>query len=774
MLLELLKEALPEGEMLPKSFYEMKKIIGELGLKYNKIDACPNDCMLYWKETINEQSCAICGTSRWKMVEHQSDDEGSSFAKDRKIPTKILRHFPLKPRLQRLFMSSKTASSMKWHEVGRTDDGILRHPSDSPAWKTFDHNHPSFSSDGRNVRLGLAADGFNPFRTMSIAHSTWPVILIPYNLPPWMCMKQPNLMLSLLIPGPYGPGNDIDVYMQPLIDELKELWEVGADTYDASSNETFRLRAALLWTINDFPAYANLSGWSTKGRLACPCCNKDTSSKWLIHGRKFCYMGHRRFLEHDHKFRTDSRSFDGTEEFGEALTPLFGSDVLVQLQGINVTFGKKTVGSHGHKRRREDNEEERYNWKKKSIFFDLPYWKHNLLRHNLDVMHIEKNICDNVLATLLNIAGKTKDSVKARLNLQHMAGEAKIARPVQYRWYPIERYLLTLKSYVRNRSRPEGSITEGYLAKECLTFYSRYLHGTETWFNRPIRNDDYGNTVREEQSSIFPLVGRALGKSEDCVLDNVTFVQAHRYVLEHMNVVKRMNRHARPRDIERIHNDTFYKWFSDRVEQLRHERNEQVSEDLRWLARGPSMARRYKGFIVNGFRFHTKDCVKKRKTQHSGVVVTTKTSSFASANDRNPIAGDVTYYGVLTDIIELEYCGQHLSDEPFVFASQAEQVFYVQDLIEKDWHVVVMTKPRDLFEMHGQESADDVDTFLGMSPCDDQCLEDPSDDTVSWERTDVDGTTIVLYLPPTQPMVEEQIDDTELSNPIGDDILYNN
>ncbi|XP_058072582.1 uncharacterized protein LOC131221354 isoform X2 [Magnolia sinica] len=49
MLLELLKEGLPEGETLPKSFYETKKIISELGLKYNKIDACPNACMLYWK-----------------------------------------------------------------------------------------------------------------------------------------------------------------------------------------------------------------------------------------------------------------------------------------------------------------------------------------------------------------------------------------------------------------------------------------------------------------------------------------------------------------------------------------------------------------------------------------------------------------------------------------------------------------------------------------------------------------------------------------------------
>ena len=113
---------------------------------------------------------------------------------------------------------------MRWHSEGRTKDGYMRHPADSPAWKTFDYQHTDFSKDPRNVRLGLASDGFNPFKSMSSTHSTWPVILIPYNLPPWMCMKQPYLMLSLLIPGPHAPGNDIDVYLQPLIKEFKELW----------------------------------------------------------------------------------------------------------------------------------------------------------------------------------------------------------------------------------------------------------------------------------------------------------------------------------------------------------------------------------------------------------------------------------------------------------------------------------------------------------------------------------------------------------------------
>ena len=86
-------------------------------------------------------------------------------------------------------MSSKTSSLMKWHSEERIDDGVLRHPADSYAWKDFDKRNVLFASDSRNIRLSLAADGFNPFRSMSIAHSTWPVVLIPYNLPLWFCMK---------------------------------------------------------------------------------------------------------------------------------------------------------------------------------------------------------------------------------------------------------------------------------------------------------------------------------------------------------------------------------------------------------------------------------------------------------------------------------------------------------------------------------------------------------------------------------------------------------
>ena len=59
-----------------------------------------------------------------------------------------------------------------------------------------------------------------------------------------------------------------------------------------------------------------------------------------------------------------------------------------------------------------------HHWTKKSIFWDLPYWKDNLLRHNLDVSHIEKNFFDNIFNTVMDIKGNTKDNEKARKDLE--------------------------------------------------------------------------------------------------------------------------------------------------------------------------------------------------------------------------------------------------------------------------------------------------------------------------------------------------------------------
>ncbi|XP_057761025.1 uncharacterized protein LOC130981442 [Arachis stenosperma] len=168
-LLKLLKEAIPNLN-LPSSFNKAKAMVRDLGLDYKKIDACPNDSMLYWKEHENETCCHECGTSRW--IEPAVVEGDISSKKAHNIPAKTLRHFPLIDRLQRLFMCSKTAKNMSWHQEERKKDGKLKHPADGQSWKDFDNRHSEFAKEPRNLRLGLASDGFNPFRTMSISHST--------------------------------------------------------------------------------------------------------------------------------------------------------------------------------------------------------------------------------------------------------------------------------------------------------------------------------------------------------------------------------------------------------------------------------------------------------------------------------------------------------------------------------------------------------------------------------------------------------------------------
>jgi hypothetical protein len=64
----------------------------------------------------------------------------------------------------------------------------------------------------------------------------WPVIVTPYNLPPSMCMKEEYLFLTLMIPGRKNPKGKIDVFLQPLINELKMLWDTGVTTYDVSKS----------------------------------------------------------------------------------------------------------------------------------------------------------------------------------------------------------------------------------------------------------------------------------------------------------------------------------------------------------------------------------------------------------------------------------------------------------------------------------------------------------------------------------------------------------
>jgi hypothetical protein len=365
----LISKFVPKGHCVPNTMEKVQRVVRDLGLDYIKIDACENHCVLFWEEYEKLDICPKCKALRWK-----ADDRGASNINDGqdknrcRVAVKIFRYFPLTPRLRRLYMSESTSSEMRWHEKGRVDDGKLRHPTDSMAWKHVDNTFPIFK-EARNVRLGLTSDGFNPFGMQIVNYSCWPVILIPYNLPSWLYEKQSYWIMSMLIPSKKSPGMNIDVYLGPLIDELKELWINGVDCRDAKEKENFTLRAMLLWTINDFPAYAMLSGWSTKGNFACPYCHKDTDYLWLKHGKKFCYMAHRRFLPLDHPWRMNKMSFNNEEETREAPVPLSGQDVLDQYATIDYEIRSKKDKT---KKRKRDEDARWHNWRKKSIFFSSP------------------------------------------------------------------------------------------------------------------------------------------------------------------------------------------------------------------------------------------------------------------------------------------------------------------------------------------------------------------------------------------------------------------
>jgi hypothetical protein len=89
--------------------------------------------------------------------------------------------------------------------------------------KKNDLQYPEFLAENRNIRFALSTDGMNPFNENRTVHSTWPIILAMYTIPTWLCYKRKYLMLSTLIQGLKQAGFDIDVFLEPLIEDIAKL-----------------------------------------------------------------------------------------------------------------------------------------------------------------------------------------------------------------------------------------------------------------------------------------------------------------------------------------------------------------------------------------------------------------------------------------------------------------------------------------------------------------------------------------------------------------------
>ncbi|WVZ83966.1 hypothetical protein U9M48_031052 [Paspalum notatum var. saurae] len=858
----LLSSAFPECS-IPSSYQEAKKLIRALGLGYVSIHVCPNNCVLFRKDYEKYDNCPVCHASRWK------DTNGKT-----KVPQKVLRHFPILPRLKRIFCSKTLSELARWHKMKRKPvENELTHPADGEAWKDFDNKYGWFAKDARNIRLGLATDGFNPFGKMSASYSMWPVFLISYNFPPWECMEQSNFMMGLLIPGKESPGKDIDVFLEPLVEELLELWK-GVRTMDALTGKSFDLHAAVIWCIHDYPALSTLSGRVTKGYYACVYCDKNPCSTKIRN--KICYIGHRRWFQIDHPWRK-SREFNGKIEACDKPQEFSAEELMEQLEWVKDV----RPGKHPESKKRKRGAIDGQCWKRRSCLWDLPCWSSLKLRHNLDVMHIEKNICEYILGTFLGIVGKTKDTIASRLDLEdmgirkklhlkregdsysvpnapyvmdktqkiafceflrsvkfldgyasnlatcisadgcnlqglkthdchillqriipaavrgimqkdmyealaelgiffqqlcaktlkldvlhrmkkdipiilcklekifppsffdvmlhlaiHLPDEAILRGPVQYGWmYSVERRLLTLKRFVRNMARPEGSIAEAYVANECLNACSRYFDDIDTRHNRDGRNRERADSL-EGDLSVFQhgvdLIGgytiTYLEKDYDkmvwYVLNNCEEAEPYMDAYQHVSYL--LVQVARRKFIIR----------------------EEVNDGLYALASQPDLrVKVFSACLVGGIRFHTVDREKNRRTQNSEVMTE------GTHNEEY-----VDFYGSVKDIIQLRYnsdsscertvvlfrCDWYDTDDgkktrmkydgymrsinqgrcwfkndPFILATQATKVFYLDDTKhEGSWKVVQKFQHRHLWSVAEHER----DTDIQLSYQDDECV----------------------------------------------------
>jgi hypothetical protein len=240
-----------------------------------------------------------------------------------------------------MFRSPVISKLLQFHtDHPNTNPRVMKSVAASPAWKHINTDvDNSFGQESRNLRFGMALDGVNPFPHTHTTHSTWPVLMLIYNLPPYLVTKKFFIQLCILISGKMSPTNEnIDVFIRPLLEELLELWRgVRAQDFSkAAGDRQFILRAILMWTISDYPAYGLISGLCTHGLKGCAVCGPATMSRTAksgnkvtvdnrVKGRKTVYGGGRKWTRRHHPYRRN-RDFNGQEEFGEPPVPMTGEE----------------------------------------------------------------------------------------------------------------------------------------------------------------------------------------------------------------------------------------------------------------------------------------------------------------------------------------------------------------------------------------------------------------------------------------------------------------
>ncbi|GJU24243.1 putative transposase-associated domain-containing protein [Tanacetum coccineum] len=691
-LLGLIKKMLPAGNEMVEKTYQAKKVMKLMGSGYKKIHVCINNCLLYWKDDKDLTACQTCGISRWKV--------------------------------------------------------------DNKTHKVYE-NIPAKASQ---------------------------------------C-----------------PGNDIDVFLEPLVDDLHTLFETGVDTYDVSTKDNFNLRVVVLWTINDYPALGTLCG--------CP-----------YSGFKGCVQ---------------KKAFNGQQEFLPAPIPMTGEQIYNEVQHIENKWGKgkrtnnkasenqedmRGRGGKIQKQKRNTTEEEGSSsqvngqndayWKKFNIWYrKLRYWRHNSVPHCIDFMHVEKNVAESLVGTLLHVPGKTKDGVNARLDLAELG-----VKPELFAMQEEDKTTLPPAGYTLTNAEKDTfcetlhniRVPQGYCSNfsSLVNLKDRKLIG--------LKSHDYHMLMQEFlpiaiRSIMHPPTRYAIIRfcfffksicSKEIILQELDKMQAELVVtlcllekffplsffdiMIHLTVhltrevklcgpicfrwmypfercMKVIKGHVRNKNkpegciaeetiaeetierhkqvfktdypgkqiafLENEHSKSFAKWLRKEVERELAISKESVSETVRWISYGPrATVVKYDAYNINGYTFRTK-CHDGKVYQNSGVSVEAIDLYISKevATTRQAF-----YYGVLQEIWVLDYrfrqiplfkcdwvnhraggvkrdnLGYTLVDlnnlghkvDLFILASQARQVFYVKDQIDKKLSVVFKTPPKnykDTYDEVGEE-----------------------------------------------------------------------
>ena len=355
---------LPLNNLLPRTAYELKRMVRTLGLEHQRIDSCANGCTLF-EGDLNG------GLTECPRCEHPRYLAGSQ-----KVPVAVTRYFPTIPKLQRLYRCPKVADLLQHFEGNSEDTEVMTSVVDSPQWKHVSLKYPLFRDFGSSLRLGLVADGVCPHANQSSKHSTWIILLVIYNFPGWLSTKKFFLNLSILIPGPKAPTSEtIDIFLRPLVRELLQLWD-GVPALNMSRSvgrRHFTLRAMLLWSIHDFPAFGLIAGQVVKGYVACPICGESTCADHSPALKKMIYLGHRRFLPQGHRFRRARAAFNGQQELNSA--PIWRSGDLVLQRGRARAEWLRNRGNEDS----ADDPVKAHGVKRASILFALPYWKVSII-----------------------------------------------------------------------------------------------------------------------------------------------------------------------------------------------------------------------------------------------------------------------------------------------------------------------------------------------------------------------------------------------------------